>query len=169
MPFDYVMQPCDVKLSYKGRSWCTVRLEVGHNEIGDADEAEMTPVPQDLAKLFTELCFPTPDTLPLMKLPFQIAQKLHGVTGARSHRAHDLIDLQLIVNSVGVDFVATRVACERLFRYRKCQYWPPEVTKQDGWDAIYETQKLNLPVLPTVDDAIAWTNDLIAQIAETDV
>ena len=43
IPFDYVMQPCDVKLSYMGRSWCTIRLEVGHNEVGDADEAEMTP------------------------------------------------------------------------------------------------------------------------------
>ena len=128
----------------------------------------MTPVPQDLAALFTELCFPTPSALPLMKLSFQIAQKLHGATGARSLRAHDIIDLQLIVNSAGVDFEATRVACERLFRYRKCQHWPPEVTKQDGWDAIYEAQKLNLPVLPTVDDAIAWTNDLITKIAMAD-
>ena len=34
----------------------------------------------------------------------------------------------------------------------------------DGWDEIYATQKLKLPVLPTVDDAIAWTNDLIAKI-----
>ena len=45
IPFDYVMQPCDVKLSYMGRSWSTIRLEIGHNEIGDADEAEMMPVP----------------------------------------------------------------------------------------------------------------------------
>ena len=89
VPFEYVMQPCDVKLNYMGRSWCTVRLEVGHNEVGDADEAEMTPVPQDLAQLFEELCFPAPGALPLMKLPFQIAQKLHGATGERSRRAHD--------------------------------------------------------------------------------
>ena len=52
----------------------------------------------------------------------------------------------------------------RLFRYRKCQAWPPKVVKVDGWDGIYATQKLKLPVLPTVDDAIAWTNDLIAKI-----
>ena len=37
VPFEYVMQPCDVKLSYLGRPWYTVQLEVGHNEIGDAD------------------------------------------------------------------------------------------------------------------------------------
>ena len=35
----------------------------------------------------------------------------------------------------------------------------------DGWDDIYLTQKLNLPVLPTVDQAIEWANGLIARIA----
>ena len=164
VPLDYVMQPCDVKLSYMGRSWCTVRLEIGHNEVGDADEAEMTPVPHDLAMRFMELCFPVPGALPLMRLPFQVAQKLHGATGARSRRAHDLIDLQLIFGSLNVDLAETRVACERLFRYRKCQTWPPKVVKMAGWDEIYITQKQELPVLPTIDDAIAWTNDLIAKI-----
>lgn len=37
IPFEYVMQPCDVKLNYLGRPWYTVQLEIGHNEIGDAD------------------------------------------------------------------------------------------------------------------------------------
>ena len=41
IPFDYVMQPCDVKLKYLGIPWFTVQLEVGHNEIGDADECDM--------------------------------------------------------------------------------------------------------------------------------
>ena len=165
IPFEYVMQPCDVRLSYMGRSWCTIRLEVGHNEVGDADEAEMTPVPEDLAAHFRELCFPVPGSLPLMKIPFQIAQKLHGATGEGSRRAHDLIDLQLIANAYETDFKEMRDVCERLFRYRKCQPWPPKVTEVDGWDDIYLTQKLNLPVLPTVDQAIEWANGLIARIA----
>src|SRR3954447_17526713 len=38
VPTVYIMQPFDVKLSYRGKSWCTVRFELGHNEIGDADE-----------------------------------------------------------------------------------------------------------------------------------
>lgn len=37
----YVMQPFEVKLSYNGKSWITVPLEVGHNEIGDADDPDM--------------------------------------------------------------------------------------------------------------------------------
>ena len=164
IPFDYVMQPCDVKLSYMGRSWCTIRLEVGHNEIGDADEAEMTPVPDDLAECFSQLCFPLPNPLPLMNLTYQLAQKLHGATGERSRRAHDLIDLQLIVNESSVNLKQVRDACERLFKYRKCQTWPPKVIKSEGWEEIYLNQKLNLPVLDSVDEAIAWANELIEKI-----
>lgn len=36
----YVMKPYDVKLDYNGKPWMTVPLEIGHNEIGDADEPE---------------------------------------------------------------------------------------------------------------------------------
>ena len=41
IPFEYVMQPCDVKLNYKGTPWFTVKMEISHNEIGNADEIEM--------------------------------------------------------------------------------------------------------------------------------
>jgi len=164
IPFDYVMQPCDVKLRYMGRSWCTIRLEVGHNEVGDADESEPTPVPEDLAEVFLALRFPIPGAMPLMKLPFQIAQKLHGSTAKESKRAHDLIDLQLIARNAKFSFPEVREACKRLFAYRKCQAWPPVVTAGENWPAIYAAQKQSLPVLATVDEAIDWTNDLIARI-----
>ncbi len=165
VPFDYVMQPCDVKLNYNGRSWCTVRLEIGHNEIGDADAAEMCPVPEDLAMQFAMLQFPIPHALPLMRLPYQIAQKLHGATAAFSRRAHDIIDLQLIMaHADGIDMREVRTICERLFQYRKCQPWPPKVEKSEGWEGIYTNQKLRLPVLPTVDEAVAWANNLIVAI-----
>ena len=41
-PGEYVMRPFDVKLSYLGRPWCTVPLEVGFDEIGDAERADAT-------------------------------------------------------------------------------------------------------------------------------
>ena len=50
------MQPYDVKLSYLGKSWVTVPLEVGHNEIGTgweslyAEAAEGLPVIQDMSE-----------------------------------------------------------------------------------------------------------------------
>jgi len=100
-----------------------------------------------------------------MKLEYQIAQKLHGATAANSDRAHDLIDLQLILAHNQPDFAATNAVCQKLFAYRKCQAWPPVVVKGASWGAVYESQKGDLPVLPTVDEAVAWANDLIAKIA----
>lgn len=41
VPSPYVMHPFDVKLAYRGSAWCTVPLEVGHNEIGDAENPDM--------------------------------------------------------------------------------------------------------------------------------
>ena len=40
IPEQYVMQPYDVKLDYLGKPWCTVPLEVGHNEIGRLGRAD---------------------------------------------------------------------------------------------------------------------------------
>lgn len=131
VPVGYVMQPYEVKLSYMGKSWLTVPLEIGHDEIGDADEAEMG-LAQDVAQLFDAIGLPAPESVPLMPLHFQIAQKLHGLTEERSERAHDLIDLQILVREGAVDFAKTRVTCERLFAYRRAQDWPSPVAKNDG-------------------------------------
>ena len=90
IPFEYVMQPCEVKLNYRSRPWFTVQLEIGHNEIGDADECDLIGVPNVLADLFEYLAIPAPAALPMMKLEYQVAQKLHGVTAPGSKRAHDL-------------------------------------------------------------------------------
>ena len=57
------------------------------------------------------------------------------------------------------------MVCKRLFAYRKCQPWPPDVKNGDGWEEQYVAQKYNLPVLPTVDEAIVWANDLIRCIS----
>ena len=80
IPFEYVMQPFDVKLRYKGRPWCTILVEVGHNEIGDAEEADVVPLPDEINNVFVGLGFPEPSPVPLMPLKFQVAQKLHGLS-----------------------------------------------------------------------------------------
>ena len=79
-----------------------------------------------------------------MKLEYQVAQKLHGVTEARSKRAHDLIDLQLIDSLHRLDFVRTGEICRQLFRYRRKQPWPPTVVKNEKWAEIYSVQKGNI-------------------------
>lgn len=164
IPFDYVMQPCDVKISYKGTPWFTVELEIGHNEIGDADEYDEVDVPEEIAELVSFLALPPLGSIKVMKLEYQVAQKLHGATGDNSDRAHDLIDLQLILAHHRLDLKRANEICRSLFAYRKCQPWPPQVTGNRKWAEIYSEQKGNLTVLPSVEDAIAWANDLIGMI-----
>ncbi len=164
IPFEYVMQPCDVKLMYLGKSWYTVRLEVGSNEIGDADEQEDVSPPEEIVNLCTFLSLPTLSSAPMMQLEYQVAQKLHGVSAPNSKRAHDLIDLQLILAYATLDLKKTADICQRLFVYRKGHAWPAIIKKGTGWDIAYNGQRGALPVLPDVDAAIAWANDLIKQI-----
>ena len=163
VPAPYIMQPFEVKLSYNHKGWMTLPLEVGHNEIGDADDPEMIASPE-AAEILTKLGFPEPGPVPCMRLEHQVAQKLHGASGAGSDRAHDLIDLQLAVSEGKIDYPKAKSVCMRLFEYRQQQQWPPTIVKGDGWEGLYDEQRENLDILPTVDEAIAWANDLIARI-----
>lgn len=162
VPAEYVMKPYDVKLSYMGKQWCTVLLEVGHNEIGDAEVADWAEL-ADAAALFERVGLPAPGRVPLMLVSHQIAQKLHAVTSG-GDRARDLIDLQLIVRNCDVDLSETRGICLRLFAYRKAQAWPPTIEAREGWAALYAEQSLGLPVLPSVDEAAEWANSFIREI-----
>ncbi len=162
IPEQYVMQPYDVKLDYLGKPWCTVPLEVGHNEIGDADVADWVEL-SDAARLFEAMGFPAPGKAPLMPLDHQVAQKLHAVSGP-GDRARDLIDLQLIAARSEIDLAATRNTCEKLFFYRRAQAWPPTIAKRDGRDEMYAALADGLPVVHGIDEAVEWVNELVARI-----
>lgn len=167
VPGEYVMQPYDIKLSYNEKPWCTVPLEIGHDEIGDAEDPDRG-IAQEIVDAFVALGFPEPKPVPLMRIEHQVAQKLHAASGAGSARAHDLVDLQLIVARESVDYSAVRQVCRRLFAYRRQQAWPPTMVKGDDWDELYLAQSEGLEVLPTVDDAIEWANDLVNRIEESE-
>jgi hypothetical protein len=164
VPEAYVMQPYAVKLTYLGQSWCTVDLELGTNEIGDADDADYL-LSQEVVELFEKLSFPAPDKVPLMKLEYQIAQKLHGVTEPGSQRAHDLIDLQLIFEHSTIDVSLLNKTCIRLFAYRKRQTWPAKVVKGPDWETIYSEENQKSSVSRSLDEAIEWANNLVNEIA----
>jgi len=164
VPFEYVMQPLEIKLAYRRHPWCAVRLEVSHNELGDADTIETRELPQQIRDIFAALNFPEPKPIPLMTIPYQIAQKLHGVSQSGSSRVRDLIDLQLIADNEDIDFPKTAEICRRLFKYRRMQSWPPTVAKADAWDSIYANQRGGLPVASSCDEAITFVNELISKI-----
>jgi hypothetical protein len=163
VPGEYIMQPFDIKMKYNGASWLTVQLEIGHDEVGDTDNPDYVISP-DIIAIFKQLGFPAPEPVALMPIPHQIAQKLHAVSGLNSERAHDLIDLQLILKNEEVDYAKTKEACQRLFHSRKLQEWPPKVVKGENWDEIYNDQLGDLDVVQSVDQAVEWANTLIKHI-----
>ena len=166
VPFDYVMQPIDLKLQYKGQAWCTINLAISHDEANATDECDMIPAPQDVLDAFRSLGFPSPKPIALITLEHQIAQKLHGASGLSEHnqRAHDLIDLQVIIQNEDIDLKKVRSICRHLFAQRKMQPWPTLITVKDRWAEIYNAQKLDLKVLEKVEDAVIWANELIEKI-----
>ncbi|MFD2078555.1 Nucleotidyl transferase AbiEii toxin, Type IV TA system [Actinopolymorpha cephalotaxi] len=164
VPPEYVMQPYDLKVAYQGRSWMTVRLEVGHDEIGDTDNPDLRLAP-DLANVFAEIGLPEPAPIPVLSVDHQIAQKLHACTMPGSERAHDLVDLQLLMISEKVDLPGVRSACERLFASRGAHAWPPVVTPGPTWTTIYTSASDGIACAPTVEEAVEWANSLIQRIA----
>jgi hypothetical protein len=163
VPGEYIMQPFEIKLSYKGKSWLTVPLEIGHDEIGDTETYDFF-ISKEITDLFEKLDLPAPNPVALLRLHHQIAQKLHALSLMGSERAHDMIDLQVIIKYEKVDYLLTKNVCKRLFAFRKQQDWPPVITKGDRWDILYESQISGLDVLQETDEAIAWTNTLIKTI-----
>ena len=163
IPGEYIMQPFEIKLSYMGRSWLTVPLEIGHDEIGDTEVFDYF-VSQEIITIFEKLGFPAPKPIALLQIHHQIAQKLHALSAEASERAHDLIDLQIIANYDSIDYLMTKNACKRLFSYRQQQDWPPVISAGDAWNTLYSSQITGLDVFQSIDEAIAWVNELIKAI-----
>lgn len=132
------MQPFQVKLDYRNRSWCTVKFEVG---------------------------LETPKSVRVIRADHQIAQKLHAASAPGSERAHDLVDLQLLDHGENLDLAQVRDTCVRLFDYRREQAWPPAIAAGPAWDSLYSEAAEGLDVLTSVAEAVAWANTFVQRIA----
>jgi hypothetical protein len=163
VPTAYVMQPFDVKLDYRGRPWCTVKFEIGHNEIGDADEPEYQ-LADGLGQLFTEVGLEAPKPVPVMRADHQVAQKLHAVSEPGSERVRDLVDLQLLDKGEDLGLAQVKATCIRLFEYRRQQAWPPTIETGAGWGTLYEAAVEDIDALPDAEAAVAWVNEFVQRI-----
>jgi hypothetical protein len=167
VPDDYVMQPFEIRLSFEGRHWLTVPFELGRDEVGSTDQAEVV-LAADILELFAAIGLPAPAPIPVLALEHQVAQKLHACTAinartGRNDRAHDLVDLQLLDQEETIDLAAVDAIGRRLFAARRSHPWPPLVRSYDGWQSLYAAAAEGLAVLATVESAVAWANDLIAR------
>jgi len=128
----------DVYLDYRGRRWGTVTLEVAPAEgdhVLDVDEVE----PFDLA----QFGLPGPENVPVVGLPYLIAQKLHACTETfddrDNPRVRDLIDLQLVRSLLeDDDLPPVHDACIAIFEVRGTHPWPPDLAAPATWPAAYK-------------------------------
>ncbi|MBI4730249.1 MAG: nucleotidyl transferase AbiEii/AbiGii toxin family protein [Acidobacteria bacterium] len=160
-------QRLDIKLSYRGRSWGTVQLEVAATEGETGREIDRVPgVPLDA------LGITGPVHVPCISIRYQIAQKLHACTevpsgGRQNDRFRDLIDLLLLADLVESDeWPRVRAACEEISALRAKQPWPPTVTVFDIWAGPYRAlaAELSFPLIE-VEEAADAVRAMIERIA----
>lgn len=167
VPPDYVMQPFEIQLAYQNRHWLTVEFELGHDEVGSTEDRDHR-IADDIVEIFAAIGLEAPAPIPLMLVEHQVAQKLHACTYVnpktnRNDRAHDLVDLQILEQEETIDYAELCEIGTRLFAARRAQKWPPTAVEYEDWDTTYAEAAEGLAVLPTVTEAVAWTNDLIAR------
>lgn len=145
------------KLSYRGKPFSSVPIEVSAVEAGNADKFDSVS-----SEALTLVGLPASDAVPCMTLPWQIAQKIHACTEPveppRSNdRAHDLVDLQLIEALLTDEpLTVTHAAAVAVFAARSKHTWPPEVVARSHWGPIYSRALEGLEDLglaPTVAEA----------------
>ncbi len=143
----------DVKLTYEGRGWATLRVEVSPPE-GRAHEPESVP-----ALSVSEFRLTGPAEVACLSLRFQIAQKIHACTERfpyrENERVHDLIDLQLMEELID-DYSRVKEACIETFELRGPHPWPPTLTVEPRWPATYRQLAAELD-FPTTNIAQAAT------------
>lgn len=158
VPTAYVMQPFGVKLQYRNKSFTTVELEVGFDELEATGDLTETALSTELIDTFAALGLPRPNPVTVLPLHHQVAQKLHACTEPGSQRAHDLVDLQLM--SGLVDDISVAETVQRLFRFRHQHGWPALAVPTREWETLYADAAIGLEsvVFPAVGDAVQWLN-----------
>lgn len=168
IPAEYLIHRFRIRLDYESGQWLSVPFEVGGDDVAASRESENVLAPS-IGELFGEIGLERPQPIPLLSMRHQVAQKLHACTDVddeliTNDRAHDLIDLQLLRRVDEFDLAGVRDACRRLFSSRNRQSWPPTVRVLRGWGDLYDHAAAGLNVMPTVESAVEWANDLITEI-----
>jgi hypothetical protein len=157
------------KISYQGKPFVSVPIEISPIEAGNADEFDTVS-----SDALTLVGLSESVAVPCMTLPWQIAQKIHACTGPvdaprTNDRARDLVDLQLLeALTVDEPLADTEAACRAVFEARDKHEWPPLVTAQANWDVIYIRALEGLEdigIAGSLDDALARVQSFIDRIA----
>lgn len=151
-----------IQLSYVGRSFTTIPVEVSMAEDDALSAVDLIPGPD-----LTSLGLSSVEPLPCLTVEHQTAQKLHACSqpDTDSHindRARDLVDLQLLEQEIRERLVATAEACRRTFQLRATHRWPPDLAVRAGWSRIYAGAAQDVAgVAPTVEEAATIVQRLV--------
>lgn len=163
VPPQYMMQSFIVFLLFKGSEWKQIPLEVSQEELGllgESDEVLAT----DILAMFAKVGLQEPKDISVISIRSQVAQKLHALTYDKQNRAHDLVDLQLLVDINKVNFPEVNEICVRLFEFRKAQNWPPKLKTSEEWKVGYSSAAKGVRVHQNPDEAINWLKELVLKI-----
>jgi hypothetical protein len=158
-----------LRLTYKGRSWGSVQMEMAPAEGAMGREFDRVA-----AMPLNTLQVPLPDAVSCVSLRYQVAQKLHACTevfeeGRENDRFRDIMDILLVedlLHDLGLQQV--REACVDIFTVRDKHAWPPTVTVYDSWRTPFATLARENRFTPSdIDDAAAALTALIARIDGT--
>jgi hypothetical protein len=155
-----------LRLSYKGRSWGSVQLEMAPVEGGMGLEFDRVK-----AMSLDLLQVPLPEVANCVSLRYQVAQKLHACTeifdeGRENDRFRDVMDVLLVEDLLhDVGLARVREACVDIFTVRDKHTWPPTVTVYDSWRLPFAALARQNGFTPEdIDEAAAALTALIAAI-----
>lgn len=163
VPLKYITETWDLKLSFNGNDWLSQEIDLGHDEIGDTFDVEFESS-SEINTWFKICGLPIPNPVPVIKVHHQIAQKIHALASNSLERIHDLVDLQVIFNNQDIDQSTTATTCLSLFKSRRTIMWPPELTFCIESTSLYAQAVEYTGVIPDLEIAVNWFNEMIAKL-----
>ncbi len=161
-----------IRLSYRGKRWGTVPLEVAPAEGRSGEDVETLD-----AIGIEQFGLDGPEKVPCLGIRYQIAQKIHACTAPpvegkdENPRFHDPMDLILLRDLVADNgWTAVRAACIDTFEIRAVHAWPPTLVVYASWPDAFAALAAEQDFEPTdVEAAAAQVREMIAIIdAATD-
>lgn len=163
IPSDYITETWKVKLYFNGNAWLTQEIDLGHDEVGDTLDFDLES--SDEIDRWFEFCgLPIPAPMPVIKPHHQIAQKIHALTATPEERIHDLVDLQVILNSVIIDRELLKSTCIKLFKFRNAHAWPPTLEYLELSATLYANAVEETGALINLKEAVDWFNKFITSL-----
>lgn len=157
-----------VKLFYRRKPFATVAFEMSSAEGRSLDSPEY----EAPAVSLEPVQIPDPETVALLPVRYQIAQKLHACSEPPSaetpnERAWDLYDILLLADLVDdAEYPALREACIEVFGLRAKQPWPPAIVVQPSWPATWRRLAQGEGSSLSLDEAFEGVTRLTARIVE---